>query len=282
MRNPSLCVLPCQREEHGAMSRGRGKSVRSCDGTWLGASQNNHHYWRSGEVRWRYPSSLMPAVRGTWQVTGAYQGEPSPGTDGGGGRGTRPAQPRRRRPRRNRPRPPGRSRSRARPCACPPTVTITILYWEASRRARRTALLFLQAVRARAGRGHACHVPGEVCSGADAAAEAVRASFLARLRRPFPGTIPPGRPRSLATSPAPLASARTGISSAHLRTSSNDGYSVKRPAGHHRSCGRSSPSPVTLRRALPAGRGDTEGRIAHKETAPAHLRCSSRQREAAK
>ena len=117
VRNPPLCVSPAS-----------GKSTAQCHGggeerpqlRWRqpGASQNNHHYWRSGDVRWRYPSSLMPAVRGTWQVTGAYQGESSPGTDGGGGRGTRPAQPRRRRPRRNRPRPPGRSRSRARPCAC--------------------------------------------------------------------------------------------------------------------------------------------------------------------
>src|SRR6266540_5602939 len=93
-QKPSLCaqsVPLCPSLPAGRVRRnvtGEGKSVRSCDGTWLGASQNNHHYWRSGDVRWRYPSSLMPAVRGTWQVTGAYQGEPSPGTDGGGGRGT--------------------------------------------------------------------------------------------------------------------------------------------------------------------------------------------------
>ncbi len=174
MRNPPLCVsLPAGRARRNVT--GEGKSVRSCDGARLGASQNNHHYWRSGDVRWRYPSSLMPAVRGTWQVTGAYQGEPSPGTDGGGGRGTRPAQPRRRRPRRNRPPPPGRSQARACPCACHSTVIVTILY-----SGETDGSSLREAVRARAGRGRKRTRAGSAVTlrakpvlGANAAAEAV-------------------------------------------------------------------------------------------------------------
>ncbi len=194
MRNPPLCVLPCQREEHGAMSRGRGKSVRSCDGARPGASQNNHHYWRSGEVRWRYPSSLMPAVRGTWQVTGAYQGEPSPGTDGGGGRGTRPAQPRRRRPRRNRPPPPGRSQARARPCACPPHSNhhYSVLGGEPPGETDGSSLR--EAVRARAGRGRK-----RARAGSAVTLRAKPRAGRERSRRGRPGLLPCPRTRPQAT-----------------------------------------------------------------------------------
>ena len=227
VRNPPLCVLPCQREEHGAMSRGRGKSVRSCDGARPGASQNNHHYWRSGDVRWRYPSSLMPAVRGTWQVTGAYQGEPSPGTDGGGGRGTRPAQPRRRRPRRNRPPPPGRSQARARPCACLHLYSnnhYSVLEGEPPGEALLFGKRFGHAL-AEAGRGRA-RAARSRCGrspvlGANAAAEAVLASFRARARdRKRPRPTRGNRPRERTPSVAARTSAT--VSPAHVCQASSN------------------------------------------------------------